>query len=110
MLTSGFPTIWLIDAVIVFTLLECLALAAFHRRTGGGLAVPDFLATLVAGLCLMLALRLLASGAGAAWVGLFLLAAGAAHGADLRVRWRRRTGTAVHAAPAPSAPTARTAG
>ncbi len=80
----------LIDAVIVFTLIECLLLLAYHRSTGKGVAPRDFLANMAAGLCLMLALRCLAADLGVAWVVLCLLAAGVAHGVDIMRRWRRR--------------------
>jgi hypothetical protein len=79
-----------IDVVIVLTLVEALALAAYHRLTGRGMAPRDFAPTLAAGMGLMFALRsALADGFGvvaAAW----LLAAGAAHVADLWRRWGRR--------------------
>jgi hypothetical protein len=78
----------LVDAVIVFTLLECAALVAYHRFMGKGVPVRDFLANMVSGLCLMLALRCLARDAGGQWVAAFLLAAGAAHGIDLWLRWK----------------------
>ena len=77
----------LIDWVIAFTALEGLALAAYHRRTGRGMAFGDYAANLAAGLCLMLALRAALAGASWPWIALCLLAAGIAHGADL---WRRR--------------------
>lgn len=83
----------LIDAVIVFTLLECVALVLYNRLTGRGVAVGDFFANMVSGLCLMLALRCLASDAGAATVALFLLAAGVAHSADILMRWKRSART-----------------
>ncbi len=79
----------LIDLVIVFTLLEGAALVVYHRITGKGVAPRDFALNMASGLCLMLALRCLAHGAGAAWVALFLVAAGLAHGTDLWLRWRR---------------------
>ncbi len=79
----------IINAVIVFTLLECVALAVYHRSTGRGVALRDFFANMVSGLCLMLALRCLASDAGTASVALFLLAAGAAHAVDILMRWKR---------------------
>ena len=78
-----------IDAVIVFTLVECLALVAYHRSTGRGVEVRDFFANMVSGLCLMFALRCLATDAGVATVALFLLAAGVAHGVDILMRWKR---------------------
>lgn len=79
----------IIDAVIVFTLVECVALWLYHRRTGRGVAVREFFANMVSGLCLMFALRCLAIDAGAAAVALFLLAAGVAHGVDILMRWKR---------------------
>jgi hypothetical protein len=85
-MTLGIAT--LIDAVIAFTLLECAALMVYHRFTGKGVSVRDFLANMVSGLCLMLALRCLARDAGGPWIAAFLLAAGAAHGIDLWMRWK----------------------
>lgn len=81
-----------VDLVIAVVLLEGLALACHHQRTGRGLALPAFLPALVAGLALMLALRfLLAQGPGyglLAWLGL----AGLAHAADVWMRFRGSTG------------------
>lgn len=77
------------DLVIAFTLIECAALALYHRATGKGVAPRDFLANMASGLCLMLALRCAVHDAGAAWIALFLLAAGLAHGTDIWMRWRR---------------------
>ena len=79
----------IVDLVIALTLIECAALAFYHRATGRGVAPRDFLINMASGLCLMLALRCLARDAGAAWVALFLLAAGLAHGTDIWMRWRR---------------------
>ena len=78
-----------IDAVIALTLLECVILVVHHRLTGRGVAPSDFIATLVSGLCLMLALRGALAGAGAAWVLLPLLLAGMTHALDLSRRWRK---------------------
>lgn len=83
-----------IDLVVAITLVECVALMVHHRLTGRGIAPRDYFANLVSGLCLMLALRSLAHDAGAAWVAVFLLGAGVAHGTDLWLRWRRRATTA----------------
>ena len=63
---ENFGIAQIIDAVIVFTLIECVALVIYHRRTGRGVAVRDFFANMVSGLCLMFALRCLATDAGAA--------------------------------------------
>ncbi len=79
----------LVDAVMALTAVELLALWAFHKRTGRGLAPGDYLLNGFAGLGLMVALR------GALmpqWglVALGLLAAGAAHYADLLLRLRSK--------------------
>jgi hypothetical protein len=79
----------LVDAVIVFTLCEGLLLSWWFHRTGRGVAPSQFLANLVSGLCLMLALRsVLAHGAGSMML-LWLMGAGLAHAVDLWRRWRR---------------------
>ena len=84
-----FAGTWLIDTVIVFALVEGVALALYHRRTGRGVAVGEFAANLVAGLCLMLALRGAVADAGWPWMALCLLGAGVAHGTDVWRRWQR---------------------
>lgn len=81
----------IVDLVIAFTLIECAALALYHRAAAKGVAPRDFLANMASGLCLMLALRCAVRDAGTAWIALFLLGAGAAHGTDIWMRWRRHT-------------------
>ena len=80
----------LIDGVIAFTLLEMVVLALYHRATGRGLPARDFLPSLAAGVALMFALRAAITGAGGGWMAAGLIAAGLAHAADLRRRWRPR--------------------
>lgn len=81
--------VWLVDGVIVFTVIEGLCLVVHHRRTGRGVEPGDFVANMLSGLCLMLALRA-ALGPGDPWPVLpALLAAGVIHGIDLWRRWRR---------------------
>jgi membrane protein implicated in regulation of membrane protease activity len=70
-----------LDAILLFAILEAAILAARHRF--------DLLLTLLSGLALMVALRLALAGADARWLALALLAAFAAHLADLGRRWRR---------------------
>ena len=79
----------LVDGVIALTTLELLALWVFHKRTGRGLAPFDYLLNGLAGLALMVALR---GALTPQWglVALGLLAAGAAHYADLLLRMRRK--------------------
>ncbi len=104
-MSPAFGFAQLIDGVIAFTLIECLLLVGYHRITGKGVAPPDFFVNMVSGLCLMLALRCLARDAAATWVALWLLAAGAAHGADLLMRWRRSARCASLEKNFPSTPT-----
>ncbi len=78
----------MIDIVIALTLLECAALALYHRRTGRGVAPRDFMPNLAAGLALMFAVRAGLEGAGWGWVAGALMASGVAHAADLKRRWR----------------------
>ena len=77
------------DLVIAVLLLEMVLLLVWHHRTGAGLAPRALLPNLLAGLCLMLALRAALVGAHVAWLALALAGAGAAHGVDLRQRWHR---------------------
>lgn len=88
-MNDSFGIAQIIDLVIAFTLVECVAIGLYHRVTGKGVAPREFVLNMISGLCLMLALRGLARGAGAASLALFLLAAGLAHGTDLLMRWRR---------------------
>lgn len=82
----------LMDLVLLITLLEALLLAAYHRWTGRGLAPADYLLNMLAGLCLMLALRCALTDAPRHWLLLFLMASGVAHGSDLTLRWRQKNG------------------
>lgn len=81
---------WLLDAVIVFTVLEGLGLWLYHRHTGQGLAPGEYALNMLSGLCLMLAVRAAVSGAAWPWVAVCLSASGLAHGCDITRRWRQR--------------------
>ena len=81
------PAQWM-DLVLAITLLEGISIAAYHQLTGRGLAPHSYLLNLIAGLCLMLALRSSVQDHGWLSINLFLLAAGLAHGTDLWRRWR----------------------
>ena len=85
MVTSG----RIVDLVIAFMALEALALFVYCRCTPLGPAPADIAAMLLAGLCLLLALRAALTGADWLWVAVFLSAALVAHLADLRRRWWR---------------------
>ncbi len=80
-----------VDIAIGFITLEALLLWAWHKLRGRGLALADCILTIVSGACLMLALRCALTPDGWPGMALFLIAAGIAHGADLRIRWRDTT-------------------
>lgn len=88
-MSASFSLASLIDVAIAVTLVEMVALALHHRLTGRGVSPGEVGLNMLAGLCLMLALRSLAHDAGPAWVASFLAAAGIAHATDLRQRWLR---------------------
>lgn len=79
----------LIDAVIGFTLLEATLLLGYRRVTQRGLPAREYLANLVSGLCLMLALRSALVGSHWGFVAAWLAASGLVHGYDLWRRWPR---------------------
>ncbi|WP_236574125.1 hypothetical protein [Hydrogenophaga sp. PBL-H3] len=89
-MTDIWPIRWLLDAVIVFTVLEGLGLWLFHRLTGQGLAPGDYALNMLSGLCLMLAVRAAVSDAPWPWIAVCLSASGLAHGWDMRRRWQRQ--------------------
>ena len=84
-----FATGRVVDLILVLVAVEGLALAAYHRRTGRGIAALDLLGNLLAGVFLLLALRGALVGAGWEWIGCALAAALLAHLGDLRRRWRK---------------------
>lgn len=84
LITSGF----VIELIVGLMVVEGLLLAWWHERTGQGPGLADFAATLVSGLCLMMALRAGLVGDGALWIGFWLVVALIAHVTDLLRRWR----------------------
>jgi hypothetical protein len=81
--------IWLVDLVIVATLIEFFVLRALHAKKGVGVAPKDFALNMLSGLCLMLALRAALSGGPLALILITLAAAGLLHGLDIYRRWQR---------------------
>jgi hypothetical protein len=79
----------LMDAILGLVVVEAIALALYHRWTGGGIAPRHYLANLAAGFALLLAARLALAG-GPAWqLAACLLASLFAHVSDFAGRWRR---------------------
>ncbi len=86
----------LVELVLAVSLLELL----WFLRRSGPLVRRQGLPNLLAGLSLILALRLGLGGAGLAWVAACLLAAGVCHLLDLQARQRLMQGPeAVHRSP-----------
>jgi hypothetical protein len=78
------------DLILIIVLIEAIALGLLHRLTGRGVGVVQLLPGLVAGAKLVLALRCALTGAGAAWIALWLVGGLIAHLTDLRLRWQHR--------------------
>ena len=78
----------IVDLILGLTLLEAIAVIAYHRRTGRGVGPAEFLGNLLSGVLLLLALRLALVGASWPWMAGCLLAALLAHLLDLGRRWR----------------------
>lgn len=78
----------IVDLILIFVILEALAIFAYHRRRGRGLAPFQLAGLLLPGICLLLALRAALGDAAWPWVALWLTAALVLHLADLRQRWR----------------------
>lgn len=81
--------IWLVNFVILATLIEFFVLRVLHARKGVGVAPRDFVLNLLSGLCLMIALRVALTGGSLAWILITLAAAGLFHGLDIYRRWQR---------------------
>ena len=77
-----------VDAILALIAIEGFLLTAWRLRTGGGPPIATTIASLLAGACLLLALREALTGGAPQTIAAWLAAAFAAHGADLGGRWR----------------------
>ena len=79
----------IVDVILALMVVEMLVVTIVRWRTGRGIAVVDFIATLAPGVALLLAFRAHAGSrdwtAAAAWLAVALVA----HLADLARRWKR---------------------
>lgn len=82
-----------VDIVLAIVVLEAIALFAWHRLTGHGPRLVALAPNLLAGFCLLLALKAALAGAPTPWIGLALSGSLVAHLADLGQRWSERAGT-----------------
>jgi hypothetical protein len=78
------------DVILVVMIAEALLLLLYRKVTGRGPAAADLFVMLLAGGCLVLALRAVLTGSTWPVVALCLLAALFAHLIDLYRRWPRR--------------------
>ena len=81
---SGFAT----DIVLIIMAVEAVMITFFMRRNGLNSSVPGFLAALLAGACLILALRAALNGAGFGEIALFLALSLLAHLGELVLKIR----------------------
>jgi hypothetical protein len=88
MLSDLFSSGHIVDAILGLVLLETAGLLTYARITGRGIAPLALLPNLVAGSCLLLALRGVLVDAPWYWTAASLTAALIAHLADLGQRWR----------------------
>lgn len=79
----------IVDLMLVFIVLEVVAIQLIRRSTGAGIAMIPLLTNIGAGGSVMLALRAELTGAGWNWVAGFLLSALVFHAVDLWQRWER---------------------
>lgn len=84
-----------VDLILGMMALEGALVLAYRARTGRGLPATDLALNLMAGACLLLALRGALVGAGWGWIALCLAAALPVHLADLVRRVQRAGGRAA---------------
>lgn len=78
----------ILDLLVAGMVLEGAALVAHHRVTGRGIRPARLLPNLLAGICLVFAMRLGLAGAWWGWVSLALLGALVGHVTDVARAWR----------------------
>src|SRR5271165_6242585 len=74
---------WAVDAILALVAIEGFVVAAWRVRTGGGPPIATTMASLLAGACLLLALREALTGASPQAIAAWLAVSFAAHGGDL---------------------------
>jgi hypothetical protein len=79
-----------IDLILGLMVLEAIAFAALYYLRGKGISPARLLPNLLAGACLMLALRASLTAAGTTVIGGWLALGLVGHLVDLGLRWPRR--------------------
>lgn len=79
----------IVDIMVLFVVIEVVALIAYWRRTGKGVPTIPLLANIGAGGSLMLALGATLKGMSSTTIALCLIASLIFHMTDLAIRWQR---------------------
>jgi hypothetical protein len=77
----------IVDLILGLMVVEAFVVAVYRRKTGRGVRLVDLLSNLLSGVFLLLALRFALLGAEWPLIAVVLIAAFAAHLADLWRRW-----------------------
>ena len=88
MMSELFASGTVVDAVLIFLLVEAIAVIGYWMWRKRGIAPADFLPGMISGALMLLALRAVLAGAGWMVPTLCLMAAGGAHLVDVLRRWR----------------------
>ncbi|ACF00251.1 hypothetical protein [Rhodopseudomonas palustris] len=88
MMSELFASGTVVDAVLIFLLVEAIGVIGYWLWRKRGIAPADFLPGMISGALMLLALRAVLAGAGWMVPTLCLLAAGGAHLVDVLRRWR----------------------
>lgn len=88
MMSELFANGTVVDAVLIFLLVEAIAVIGYWLWRKRGIAPADFLPGMISGALMLLALRAVLAGAGWMVPTLCLMAAGGAHLVDVLRRWR----------------------
>lgn len=79
----------IVDIMVLFVIVEVIALLAYYRSTGRGVPTLPLLANVGAGGSLMLALGATLKGFDTTVIALCLVASLIFHLSDLAIRWKR---------------------
>lgn len=88
-MTELFSSGLIVDLILLGVVAEAIALMIYRFHTGRGIRPFDLLINLLAGACLLMALRSALTDSSWNWTAAWLAAALAAHLADLAQRWQR---------------------
>jgi hypothetical protein len=80
----------IVDAIVVFMLIECAVLVALRNKSSSGISGAALTTNLAAGASLLLSLRAALIGSPWQMISMWLLLALLAHVADLKMRWAAR--------------------